>query len=51
MERFNQQLKTVKGQIDAAYIKINEYEDLIEQEKADSITDITEQDDKKEQKE
>ena len=41
---FNQQLNTVKGQIDTASIKINEYDGQIEVEKANSATDMTEED-------
>ena len=43
VDRFNQQLNRVKGQIEAASVKINEFEDLIEQENSGSITDITEE--------
>ena len=43
MERFNQQLATVRGQIEAATIKINDYNELIEQEKENAITDVTEE--------
>ena len=41
--RYNQQLNTVRGQIEAASIKINEYDDMIEQERENSAADITEE--------
>jgi hypothetical protein len=44
VDRFNQQLSTVKGQIEAATVKLNEYDNLLEQEEDDSLVDITKED-------